>query len=909
MNISAKIFGSFCAALLVFCCLAAFLCACPTISMAAAPSVPSGLESGFVIVLPFEASGENSARIEDELPMVLAQRLAAKGVPVMPHDKMLELVARLRIKDLDVITVRRLLAQSGAQAAIYGNYTQQGQGFNINARLIKQKDSDSRAFRVEQRDVANFLFGVEDLAGRLVSELRKFSVINRIEVRGTKSLDPDVVLLRINSRQGDPIEPATLDRELKRIWDLGYFDDIVLELEQTPSGINLVYNVTEKPRLARIIIEGNDELKASDIRGVMSTNPGNVLNDKTLYVDKQAIYEAYRKKGYYLASIGHRIDTDDKGAATLVITVNEGKRLYITNINIKGNKEVSDRKIKKQMALSTRWMFSFITGSGVLKEELLERDGSAIGQYYMTLGYMDVVVGTPQVEYKPDGIEINVQVSEGKRYRVAGVGFSGELIDSDAVLSEHTKLQKLAKDKEYIDITVVQDDIESLKNFYADYGYAFANVNPSHRKDKSDPEHPRVFVTYNMSKNQKVYVRNIILEGNMHTRDNVILREMRLVDGDQFSSSKLKRSIRRLNSLGYFDSAESEMVPTPNDSEVDLKIKLAERSTGALMGGVGYSTYSKFGITASIQEANLWGKGYNLGFYTLFSGMRNSYNLNFTNPRVNDTELTLGLDAYRWEDDYTDYERDTNGAGIRVGYPLGEYTGFMVGYRAEFYKLFNFDDDISQVLKQYEGERTASVATFRITRDTTDRSRPTDGTMVQFTTEYGGGLLGGDDAFVKLIGEVNLYKQITEDSVAHLRVKGGTMLENDADNKPPVFERFWMGGMESVRGYRARDIVPRDPKFGDRIGGTRMAFLNLEYIYQVSSDIGLNLVPFFDMGFNIDHEQDYDVWDEMKKSVGLELRWRSPMGDLRFCYGYPLDKGWGDTDLNGRFEFSIGKFF
>ena len=910
MNLSALNLRSFRSALLAFCCLAALVCLCPPGARAAAPSLPSGLESGFVIVLPFEATGENSTRIEDELPLVLGQRLAAKGVPVMPHDRMLELVARLRITSLDAATARRLLAQSGAEAAIYGSYAQVGQGFNINARLITAQDAGSRAFRVEQRDVANFLFGVEDLAGRLVSELRKFSVINRIEVRGTKSLDPDVVLLRINSRQGDPIDPAALDRELKRIWDLGYFDDIVLELEQTPSGINLVYNVTEKPRLSRIMVEGNSELSTSDIRGVMSTNPGNVLNDKTLFVDKQAVYEAYRKKGYYLASIGHRVDTDpDTGASTLVITVSEGKRLYITKINITGNKEVSARKIKGEMALSTRWMFSFITGSGVLKEELLERDGSAISQYYMTLGYLDAVVGTPQVEYKEDGIEINVQVSEGKRYKVSGISFSGELIDSDEVLSEWTELQKLAKKKQYFDITVMQNDMDALKAFYADYGYAFAEVAPRQRKDKSDPERPTVFVTYNIAKNQKVYVRNIIIEGNVQTRDNVILREMRLVDGDQFSGSKLKRSMRRLNSLGYFESAESEMVPTASDSEVDLKVKLAERSTGALMGGVGYSTYSKFGVTASIQETNLWGKGYNLGLYTLFSGMRNSYNLNFTNPRVNDTELSLGIDAYRWEDDYTDYDRDTNGGGIRVGYPLGEYTGFMVGYRAEFYKLYNFDDSASRILRQYEGDRVASIATFRITRDTTDRSRPTDGTMMQFTTEYGGGLLGGDDSFVKLIGEVNLYKQISEASVAHLRVKGGTMLENDNDKKPPVFERFWMGGMDSVRGYKARDIVPRDPQYFDRIGGTRMAFLNLEYIYQISSEIGLNLVPFFDMGFNIDHEQDYDIWDDMKKSVGVEVRWRSPMGDLRFCYGYPLDKGWGDKDLNGRFEFSIGKFF
>lgn len=872
-----------------------------------APGGPA--EGGFVIVLPFEAGGDNAARIEDELPLVLTQRLAAKGIPVLPHEEMLALVARMGLRGLDTATVRRVLEESGAEAAVYGSYAQVGMGFTVNARLISAKSEGAQTFRVEQKDTANFLFGIEDLAGRLVSELRKFSVINRIEVRGTKSLDPDVVLLRINSRQGDPIDPAVLDRELKRIWDLGYFDDIVLELEQTPTGVNLIYNVVEKPRITRIIIEGNKELKSSDIRGVMSTNPGNVLNEKALFVDKQAIYEEYRKKGYYLATVDTRMEVDEAGGgAHLIIAVNEGERLYITKVNISGNNEVSARTVRKQMALSTRGFLSFITGSGVLKEELLERDASSILHYYMTQGYLDAQVPTPRVEYTEDGIVIHVTVSEGPRYRISGVGFGGELIDSDEVLAAQTEMQKLVKKKAYFDIGVMQSDMDALKTFYADYGYAFADVNPRQRKDKSDPDNPTVFLTYTIAKNQKVYVRNIIIEGNTQTRDNVILREMRLVDGDQFSGSKLKRSMRRLNSLGFFESAESELIPTANDSEVDLKIRLREQSTGAIMGGVGYSTYSKMGITASIQESNLWGKGYSLGFYTLFSGLRNSYNLNFTNPRVNDTYLSLGLDAYRWEDDFTDYDRDTNGGGVRVGYPLGEYTGFVVGYRAEFYKLYNFDDDASKVLRQYEGDRVASVASFRITRDTTDKSRPTDGTMVQLSMEKAGGFMGGDDEFLKLIGEVNLYKQISENSVGHIRLKGGTLLDYTEANTP-VFERFWMGGMESVRGYKARDIVPRHEVWGDRIGGTRMAFANVEYIYQISKDIGLNIVPFFDIGVNIDHEQDYDIWDEKKRSVGAELRWRSPMGDLRFCYGYPLDDGWGGKKLNGRFEFSIGKFF
>jgi outer membrane protein insertion porin family len=383
---------------------------------------------------------------------------------------------------------------------------------------------------------------------------------------------------------------------------------------------------------------------------------------------------------------------------------------------------------------------------------------------------------------------------------------------------------------------------------------------------------------------------------------------MRLADGDPFNGARLSRSMQRLNNLNIFELAESELVPTANPEEADLKIKLREKSTGAITGGVGYSTYSKFGVTASNQESNLWGKGYGVGFRTLFSDLRNAYDLSFFNPRLYDGDFSLSLNAYRWEDDYTDYDRETLGSGVRVGYPIGEYSSILVGYRVERYKINNFDDDTTWVLRQYEGQRTASVASLSVGRDTTNHRRPSDGTSVRFGVEYAGDILGGDDAFIKLTGEYNIYKTFTEDSVLHLRLRGEKLFENSSGSMP-VFERFWMGGIETVRGYRSRDIVPRHLVYGDRIGGTRMAFANFEYIYMLSDDVGLNLVPFFDIGINIDEDQRMRWREDQKKSAGMEMRWRSPMGDLRFSWGYPLDRGWNDKKLSHRFEFSIGQFF
>ncbi len=869
----------------------------------------ANLQEGTVMVLPFSVHGADDEKLEDELAVLVGQRLRAKGLTVMPYEEVVKLLEASGVRQLDLGSVRVFLQRSGAGAAIYGNYIQSGHAFNIDARLVMADVSEgSKPIRVTQTDKGNLLFAVEELAGKVNSELRKNAVISGIEVRGTKVLDPNVVLLRINSRPGDTIDAYTLDKELKRIWDLGYFSDIVLELEQNPRGTTLVFNVVEKPRISQIKIEKAEALDEADIRSAMTTQVGAVVNDKVLAADLQAINELYRKEGHYLATSSYRLEEQPDNTAVLVLTMNEGDQLYIKKIEIKGAKSFSQRTLKSDMALSERWFLSFLTDSGVLKEELLERDVAVLAAFYMDKGFVDVHVSPPKVDYQKDGIVITYQVSEGPRYRVGKVSFTGELIDTDEQLLKLTQMSKLARDKEYFNMSVMQADANNITTFYSGYGYAFASVNPVPRKSDTPGDHT-LTVVYNIEKQQKVYVRNIILDGNTRTRDNVILREMRMVDGDAFDGRKLKRSMQRLNSLGYFDSAESELIPTTNPAEVDLKVKLQEKSTGAVMGGLGYSTYSKFGVSASIKETNLWGKGYNLGFQVLLSGLRNSYDISFTNPRLYDTKLGVGMDVYRWEDDYTDFDRNTVGFSPRISYPLGEYSYIGASYRLDFYELFDFDDDASQVLRQYEGNRVASVVSFRVGRDTTDRMRPSDGTDTRFTVDYAGGVLGGDDSFIKLIAEYHVYKTITENSVFHFRIRGGALFENDDDNKPPVFDRFWMGGIDSVRGYRSRDIVPRDPVYGDRIGGDRMAFINLEYIWQVSPEAGINLVPFFDIGINYDTEQDFD-WGELnKKSAGLELRWRSPMGDLRFCWGYPFDDGWTGKKLSPRFEFSIGNFF
>ena len=883
----------------------------PGAFQADAAEAPRAAPQEKLLILPFQVTGspEAQAQAEDYVE-TLIQRLAARGVQVVPAAGMRELLRNRKISSLNIEAARSLAAAAKATYAVYGAVSQIGDAVSVDVRLVSADvRKATRPLFVEQATSGGrILPTVEEVASRLSGQFSRQGGIAGVEVRGTKVLDPDVVLMRINTRKGDPIDSAAIDQEVQRIWNLGYFSDVTVEVENREDGTYLVYVVTEKPRLESITVEGNQEVEEEDILAAMGNKAGSIFNERLLADDIAKILELYRKNGYYLARVEQRLEPRQGGSsAALFLSVDEGERLYIKEVRIDGARQLSESDVKDKLLLSERGIISWITGSGVLKEELIERDSAAISAYYLDNGFLDVSVAAPDIQYEPDGIIISFPIQEGDRYTLGEVRLAGDLIDTEDRLFSVTELDDLAAEGEYFNLSVMQADVKGLGDFYADYGYAFAEITPNPQKRPGDAA--IVDVTYAVRKRGKVFIRRVVVEGNSKTRDNVILREMRLTDGEVFDGSKLRRSTERLNKLGYFEMAEGELVPTRNEDEVDLKITVKEKPTGALMAGVGYSTFSKVGVSGTLLERNLWGKGYSASIHASFSGRRDAYTLNITNPRWDDTDLSVGLDLYHWRDDYVDYMKRTTGGVLRFGYPIGEYTGVGWGYRFDRYELYDLDDDASSIIRKYaDGIRYSSVLLARITRDTTNRERPTSGNIDRIGVEYGGGFLAGDDDFFSVSLEHQTYYQLMPAHVLHFRARGAAIFKNGSEDIP-VFERFWMGGMDSVRGYDSRDIVPRDPDTGDRIGGDRMAFANFEYIYSLNEELGFNIVPFFDVGFNLDTAEYSSFSDEIKKSVGLELRWRSPMGDLRFSYGFPLDENRRGDKESGRFEFSMGQFF
>ncbi|MEZ6853896.1 outer membrane protein assembly factor BamA [Halodesulfovibrio aestuarii] len=863
-----------------------------------------------VLVLPFAVnSGDDLSYLEDGLPDLIGERLAAKNFSIVPDDEVERILAENAVTELNISIVRDLCLLSNSDYAVYGSFTQVGEQLSIDARLVEAYGlQPAKPIYINKSGLINVLPAVDELVAQATNEMLRKQSISNIVVKGTKILDPDVVLLRMRIQKGDALDSKKINEEIKRIYGLGFFSDVQVSVEKKRDGNELVITVVEKPKINNIIISGSDAVDSDDILAAISSKQGAILNEKLLSDDIARVRDLYRKEGYYLAEVDYKIERGTTGA-TLTFNVKEGEKLYIKDIQLEGVEKLDADDVKSELALSERGMFSWLTGSGVLREDYLERDVAAIAAYYLNRGFLDVRVGNARVDYEEDGIVITFPVSEGERYKLGTITFTGDLIEPDETYLSIIGLDEWKEDEEYLNYTVLREDSTKIGDWYANYGYAYADVDFGIQRAEDHIAN----VSYKINKKNKVYVRRVVVEGNTRTRDNVVRRAVELTDGELFNGDKLRDSNRTLNNLGYFSEASVNIVPTQSPEEVDLKVKVKEKNTGSIMAGVGWSSYDGVGFSGSIKEDNLWGKGYRLALTASFSSKKTSYDLSFLNPSVYDSDLSFSARTYITETEYDDYDYNKTGAKISFGYPVGKWSRVYAGYRFDQYQITDVDDDADNLIKEQadEGTRYASVLHAAFSRNTIDNfQRPTAGNVVNLTVNYGGSFLQGTDDFIKVVGEARQYYALNNDHVLMARAKAAALLPNGGSQSDiPIVERFWVGGINSVRGYDINDFAVREND-GDKIGGTRMAFANFEYQWYFENELGMTIVPFFDVGTNFDDKDDDGLTSnkDWLYSTGLELRWRSPMGDLRFAYGVPL------ADVNGerqspRFEFAMGQAF
>ena len=459
------------------------------------------------------------------------------------------------------------------------------------------------------------------------------------------------------------------------------------------------------------------------------------------------------------------------------------------------------------------------------------------------------------------------------------------------------------REEEFLNRQVLREDLTRLTDLYAEQGYAFAEVNPKVRKSDAGK---RVDISLQVEQGSLVHFNRVEITGNNRTRDNVIRRDLKVQEGGRFDSKAIRTSTQKLNRLGYFEEVTITPKPTLNEDQMDVVVDVKEKATGQFSVGAGYSSSENLLFMGEISENNLFGTGNRLSLRAYTSSESTRYNLNFTNPRLFDSQVSGSIDLYDWEREFDDYTRDTTGSTLRLGHPLIEEWRIYYGYTISDTELTDIGPNASTVILQSKDINLTSATDVALVRDTRDKIfSPTSGSRNSLSVEYAGGPLGGDAEYTKVEGSTSWYFPLFWSTVFHVRGSAGKAFENE-NNKLPVYEHFYLGGMNSIRGFDSASISPVDPLTGDKIGGDKMWFANIEYIFPLIKDMGMDGLIFHDLGNVYDVDEDWDFGD-YKKTAGVGILWASPLGPLRLAWGYNLDQKDGENQSS--WDFSMGGTF
>ncbi|MGA7103834.1 MAG: outer membrane protein assembly factor BamA [Candidatus Deferrimicrobiaceae bacterium] len=726
--------------------------------------------------------------------------------------------------------------------------------------------------------------------------------ILEIRVEGATRVGSDAILRVMESRVGEEFDSAKVRADVKAVYRMGYFSDVKIDAEEEPGGLRLTVLVIEKPIVSSIVIEGNKEVEDPDLKAALTIKERTLFQEEKVKESARKLREVYQNRGYYDATVEPSEQEEADGSIRVSFRVSEGEKLMIEKIRITGNRFLGEKKIRKTMETRTKGIFSFITDSGTFKKDVLENDVRRIEALYQNNGFLDSKVSDPEIGREPKGLLVTIHVFEGRQYRVGEIHFSGE---SDLSEREQRKAVKLKRGDVFSRETLLSD-VLSLTTAMNDKGYALAIVSPLVEKQK---EYPLADVAYKMEKGDKFRFGKVEVAGNTKTLDRVIRRNLDVADGKTYTATGLKRSKENLTRLSYFKDVKISTSPSAVPQEMDVKVEVQEGPTGTLSGGMGFSTVDKIFGVVQVTENNLFGKGWKTSLSSQFGARRTVFSLDFRDPYFFDSDFSLLLNAYNTRTQYTDFEIKSTGGRAGIGYSFTRNTSASLSFRLDSVEIIDAGEAISPILKEEfsKGTQQTRSVTLHLGRNTTDRYiDPSRGTVQSATVEYAGGPLGGGSDFVKYFLNTKAYFPVTQSTVISGNILWGHVIST-VGGRVPLFERFFLGGPYSIRSFKSRDLSPKDPNTGERIGGTKELVANVEYIFPLVGELGFKGVLFFDTG-NTWRQGDWP-WDSegLKYAAGIGFRWYSPMGPLRIEWGWNLNPGPGEDKRV--VEFTIGTAF
>ncbi|KAF0093615.1 MAG: outer membrane protein [Puniceicoccaceae bacterium 5H] len=767
-------------------------------------------------------------------------------------------------------------------------------------------------------------------------------------IDSARNLSEEAVFARVQIREGQIYDQALVDRSIRLLYNTRLFDYIEAVTEPMPGNqIRIIFRVQGRYRISEVDFRGNDKISDNRLRDEISSGIGFMLDERAINEDAVAIRDYYREKGYTEVEVDYDIIRDDQtGQGRVVFEITEGRKLKIEDIEFIGNDTLDDDELSDEMETSERRWWSFLTGSGRFNEKTFQEDLEKLRAYYIERGFLDVSIPESNVslEYPDEGeIKLTVRIDEGKQYHVGNISFEGADLYPKPLLYNIIRLRPGV----VFSPKVLGEDVEALENLYGVRGYLDVSIRPER---VPNIETGNIDLVFRITEGEPSTVESIVVEGNTKTKSTVIVRELALQPGRTFNLIYMKNSEARLKNTRYFEDVQLNHVATNVPGRRDLNIRVSEARTGNFQIGAGFSTLENVVLFFEVSQSNfdlfkwrspyLQGDGQKFRFRGSIGSSSNELVLAWEEPWLFERRLAFGFELFRSESEYNSSYFDELRTGIEV-YLRKRLFGLVDGrlaYRFEKVDLDNVASTAPYLIKEEAGlhpsGRTISKMSFSMVRDTrNDLVLTTRGSRYSLNTSWAG--LGGDTEYLELETRNAVFIPLFEtgDQVLSILFRAGSLYEY-TDKDVPFFDRYYLGGPDSLRGFEYRDVSPRnrqealdDIYDGDgrtvgieNIGGNSYVFSSLEYTISVAGP--LRLAAFYDWGFVNEADFNFDP-GSYNDNFGFGVRIMVLGNPLRLDYGIPLtttEEYYSDPDTGAKtllytndtgnvFNFSFGTRF
>lgn len=746
------------------------------------------------------------------------------------------------------------------------------------------------------------------LPAEVIKELRVVST-------GAGPAPRDSVLAFITTREGQEFEPTLISRDLQALQKTGRFADVRVSAEHVPGGIALRYEVQANPIIRTLRVNGAEFLGNHKVRNLMELGAGDLVSDAILSVRAQKVRESYAKHYYPDARLTWTITPDPaRGMVDVAITVQEGRKAFVKRIRFTGNAHYQDRELRRVMKQRQANWLSWITSQGMFNEDDVIFDRELLRRAFLNRGYLDVTIGEPDIRMiGRRWIEVTVPVTEGPLYQVGRVTLAGTQRFPEAEVARVLRL----KPGQPAAISAVETNLQALSDFYGSRGYLKTGVD--YQLDTPGAA-PVADVAFKVREGAPAHIRNIEIRGNTRTKDKVIRRELTVAPGDLYNTVKVRNSERRIRNLGFFSYVNSFPQSTLRADQYDLILDVEEQRTGAFNIGAGFSSIDQVVAFAELSQGNFdisnlrsfTGAGQKMKVRVQGGTKRSDYELEFIEPWFLNRQLSLGVDLFQHESRYfsDEYDQRNRGFNVTLGKPLNSFDRINLTYGLEQVEIYNVPTNASELLIQEEGKRLVSSMTLELLHDSRDNAFiPTRGNRSSLAATLAGGPLGADTDFYKFQARTSQFWTPWLDHVFNLRGWAGYVEQYDDTERVPLFDRFFLGGPNTLRGFKYRKVGPKDED-EEPVGGKTAAYFIAEYSVPIAQYV--RVAAFYDGGlvwarmFEKDEEEAY-VGDGMFNSdLGVGVRLDFPGFPIQLDYAWPLKADEMNDRPQGRFSFWIG---